>query len=732
MTDQETTPAPAVDAAAAPAAEPATSNRVLGIDLGAQKCVVSLSSEDSSLPEILLNEVSNMSTPNCVAVNGKERFAGDAALGQVGTNIKNSVQNVTSFLGLTPEQASTMTHCPVKFTQDADGKTQLQMAYNGDSDAAFYPEQVMSVLLKFLAAYKPHNIDDTYVHTNKVVLAVPGSFNEVQHRAILDAAKIAGVDVVKVVSTATAVTAMYTGRHGLHVEKKAPAAEEAKEGDAVEGPRTVLFVDVGHKYLSVHVAQYTEGQGKVLACAVDEKCGSSAVDQALYDHCVVQIKDQKKLEIAPGSKAAYRLMRECEKTKKVLSTINETPLQIEALQDDIDVRINISKAELENMIAHVPTRVTELITEVLATAGVTAEDLSFVEVVGGGTRVPAVSNAIATATGKPLSKTLDSASAVAVGAALLRPVTSDKEKELVIDAAMDEPAAVAGLGDAGLEAAVAKEAEMAALDAMLKERGERFNELESYIYHMRSECSGKFSKMLDSDTLMPKLTQEEDWLFEDGEEANAEQLSERLAALKEYIKYTCTDYYNAMEEERLKMEAELEKLAKEREAEPKDDHDTRKLKKEDRMRLATKNKEEGTELFKDKNYEHAAQRYIKSLTHCEKFFDLSPDDIKEVDALKLSLHLNLAMCFLKIEKWPKVIDNCNAALKLDENSAKALFRRAQAYEATKDYDAAKKDLKAALKHQPDDKAIKNSLAKVEHYIQKQLEKEKKMYGNMFG
>merc|ERR1711991_508653 len=123
------------------------------------------------------------------------------------------------------------------------------------------------------------------------------------------------------------------------------------------------------------------------------------------------------------------------------------------------------------------------------------------------------------------------------------------------------------------------------------------------------------------------------------------------------------------------------------------------------MRMVVKNKEEGTELFKGGNYRPAAARYHKALTHASKFFDLSPDDEKEVKAVKLSLYLNLAQCYIKLENYDNVIRNCDEALSLEPKNAKALFRRAFAYETKKDWDRALDDLKNAAESNPDDMAI---------------------------
>ena len=163
-----------------------------------------------------------------------------------------------------------------------------------------------------------------------------------------------------------------------------------------------------------------------------------------------------------------------------------------------------------------------------------------------------------------------------------------------------------------------------------------------------------------------------------------------------------------------------------------EDHDNRKLKKADRMRLVVKNKDEGTELFKGGNYRPAAARYHKALTHAAKFFDLGPEDEKEVTALKTTLYCNLASCYLKLEQWDQAARNCDEALKLDTNCVKAYFRRATVYEHKKDFEAALADLrKCAELNDTEDKLVTKGLERIKKEIAKQKEKEKKMWGKAF-
>ena len=90
------------------------------------------------------------------------------------------------------------------------------------------------------------------------------------------------------------------------------------------------------------------------------------------------------------------------------------------------------------------------------------------------------------------------------------------------------------------------------------------------------------------------------------------------------------------------------------------------------------------------------------------------------------------MCYIKMVQWERVLENCKFALEIDPKSTKALFRRAQAYEAKKDWDNALSDLKLASETSPDDPNVKKSELRIQKLILKEKQKEKKMYKNIFG
>jgi tetratricopeptide (TPR) repeat protein len=339
---------------------------------------------------------------------------------------------------------------------------------------------------------------------------------------------------------------------------------------------------------------------------------------------------------------------------------------------------------------------------------------------------------------------------------------TDTEKTSEQDAPLAQEEVSWGLSDEELRAAVTAEALMQQQDKDIRRLLECRNEMEAYIFEMRSTCNQKHGALIaDHDGLRSTCDEFENWLWDFGETVSLQEVLDKFAALKDKIEGPeaevevpgaegtppskemrrqgglCSEYLAVVAQEKAAVEKaladEAAQAALEQGGEDKDDHDFRKLRKPERMRLVMKNKEEGTELFKGGNIRPAAARYQKALTHAAKFFDLSPEDTEEVSAVKLSLHLNLTQCYLKLENWDSAIRHADEALALDTKAVKALFRRAQAWEARKEYDKALADMKQAaeLNAPKEDKLITKGMERVKKLIQKEKEKEKKMWGKAF-
>lgn len=236
-----------------------------------------------------------------------------------------------------------------------------------------------------------------------VVIAVPGWYTDIQRRALLDAASIAGLNTLRLINDTTAVALGY----GI---TKSDLPEP-------ENPRHVVFVDVGHSSLSVSVIAFAKGQLTVKSTAYDRNLGGRDIDYALVQHFSAEFKTKYKIDILSNPKGTFRLAAGCEKLKKVLSANAEAPLNVESIMNDVDVSSKLSRDQYEELIAGVLERIADPCQIALAESGLTLDQIDAVELIGGSTRIPAVRARIQTVfPGKVLSTTLNQDEAIARGA----------------------------------------------------------------------------------------------------------------------------------------------------------------------------------------------------------------------------------------------------------------------------------------------------------------------------
>ena len=271
-------------------------------------------------------------------------------------------------------------------------------------------------------------------------------------------------------------------------------------------------------------------------------------------------------------------------------------------------------------------------------------DIASVEVTGGGCRVPIIQDTIRECMGKKgddafaFSKSLDDTS-LALGAAMIGQLHSSISAD-------GEPLCVSPERQEQRETLLNDETLIAERDTMLIQKDEVKNQIEAHILELRSARHSKYSTLLPtSEEFTTYLDSTDDWLFSDEcDKATLDEMTKKWNEIKTKTDDICADYLEAkrLDAERIEreMEQEAKQAAMERDAEVGDDgdtedHDTRKLPTKRRMEIVMKNKAEASELFGDGNYKFAAARYSKALSHCNKFFDLSPDDEKEVGSITL-------------------------------------------------------------------------------------------------
>ncbi|KAF4091860.1 hypothetical protein AMELA_G00041350 [Ameiurus melas] len=142
-------------------------------------------------------------------------------------------------------------------------------------------------------------------------------------------------------------------------------------------------------------------------------------------------------------------------------------------------------------------------------------------------------------------------------------------------------------------------------------------------------------------------------------------------------------------------------------------------------------KEKGTQYFKVGKYKQAVVQYKRIVSWLEHESNLVGEDEEKAKALRLAAHLNLAMCYLKLQEPSPALESCDKALELDANNEKALFRRGEALFLMKEFDLAREDFQRVIQLYPSNKAAKSQVQQCQKHIKEQHEKDKRLYANMF-
>ncbi|KIY53620.1 heat shock protein 70 [Fistulina hepatica ATCC 64428] len=392
---------------------------VVGFDLGTLHSKIGVARHRGI--DIITNEVSNRATPSLVAFGPKQRVIGESAKTQETSNFKNTVGSLKRLIGHKFSDGDVQA-IEQKFMSaelvDVNGQVGANVKFLGEP-AQFSATQLVAMYLGKLrdtaGAELKNNVTD-------VVISVPVWFTDSQRRAVLDAAAIANLNVLRLINEPTAVALGY----GITKSDLPDPADESLR------PRHIVFVDVGHSSLSCAVVAYVKGQLTVLSTAWDRHLGGRDIDYVLVNHFAEEFKGKYKIDVLSNPKARFRLAAGCEKLKKVLSANAEAPLSVENIMNDVDASSRLSREELEALIAPMLDRIVKPLKQAVEESGLPLEEIDAIELVGGCTRVPAVKRKIEEAfPGKTLSMTLNQDEAVARGAtlacAMLSPVFRVRE-----------------------------------------------------------------------------------------------------------------------------------------------------------------------------------------------------------------------------------------------------------------------------------------------------------------
>ncbi|PSK40122.1 Heat shock protein hsp88 [Elsinoe australis] len=373
---------------------------VVGLDFGTQNAVIAVARNRGV--DVITNEVSNRATPSLVGFGPKARYLGESAKTQEISNLKNTVGSLTRLAGRSLSDPDVQIEKDFVSANlvDINGQVGAEVNYLGKKER-FTATQLTSM---FLTKARQTASAELKLPVNDMVIGVPAWYTDAQRRSILDAAEIAGLKVLRLINETTA-TALGYGITKLDL----PGPEEK--------PRRVAFVDIGHSNYTCSIVEFRKGELKVISTAYDRHFGGRNFDKAIVDHFAKEFKEKFKIDINENPKARLRVAAACEKLKKILSANASAPINIESVMNDVDVRGMLKREELEELVKPLLDRASAPLEQALAEAKLQKEDIDFVELVGGCTRVPALKATVQDFFGKQLNFTMNADEAIARGCA---------------------------------------------------------------------------------------------------------------------------------------------------------------------------------------------------------------------------------------------------------------------------------------------------------------------------
>ena len=363
--------------------------RAVGIDLGTTNSVVAVLTGGE--PEVIANAEGSRTTPSVVAFakNG-EVLVGEVAKRQAVTNVDRTIRSVKRHMG-------------TDWSVDIDGKK-----YTAQEISA----RVLQKLKRDAEAYLGETITDA-------VITVPAYFNDAERQATKEAGAIAGLNVLRIVNEPTAAALAY----GL---------------DKGEKEQTILVFDLGGGTFDVSLLEIGDGVIEVKATSGDNHLGGDDWDQKIIDWLVEKFKAAHGIDLTKDKMALQRLREAAEKAKIELSSSQQTSINLPYITVDTEknplfLDEQLSRSEFQRITADLLERTKVPFQNVLRDAGIPLDRIDHVVLVGGSTRMPAVSDLVKELTGgKEPNKGVNPDEVVAVGAALQAGVLKGEVKDVLL------------------------------------------------------------------------------------------------------------------------------------------------------------------------------------------------------------------------------------------------------------------------------------------------------------
>ena len=346
--------------------------KVIGIDLGTTNSCVAVLENDQ--PVVITNSEGQRTTPSVVAFtkNG-ERLVGEPAKRQAAVNVERTFFSV---------------------------KRQMGSGYRAKVDGKMYSApEISSMILRKLKKNAEEYLGEA---VTDAVITVPAYFSDAQRQATKDAGRIAGLNVLRIINEPTSAALAYGLDHGQ--------------------PQKILVYDLGGGTFDVSIIEIGDYLIEVLATAGDNNLGGDDFDERITAYLVSEFNKAEHIDLTKDLTAMQRVREEAEKAKKVLSSSSSVIINLPFITtvkgEPRHMEMNLTRAKFNELTRDLVKRTAVPVKLALNDAGISAEDLGMVLLVGGSTRVPAVVDEVRVLTGKEPSHNLNPDECVALGAAI--------------------------------------------------------------------------------------------------------------------------------------------------------------------------------------------------------------------------------------------------------------------------------------------------------------------------
>ena len=362
--------------------------RAVGIDLGTTNSVVSVLEGGEST--VIANSEGSRTTPSVVAFakNG-EILVGQSAKKQAVTNVDRTIRSVKRHIG-------------------SDWKINID---DKDYTSQEISARTLMKLKRDAEAYLGEDVTDA-------VITVPAYFEDAQRQATKEAGQIAGLNVLRIVNEPTAAALAYGLEKG-------------------EQEQTILVFDLGGGTFDVSLLEIGDGVVEVMATAGDNELGGDDWDQRIVDWLVDRFKTSQGVDLTKDKRAVQRLREAAEKAKIELSSSQQANINLPYITVDSDknplfLDETLTRTEFQKITQDLLDRTKAPFNQVIKDADLSVGDIDHVVLVGGSTRMPAVSDLVKELTGKDANKGVNPDEVVAVGAALQAGVLRGEVKDVLL------------------------------------------------------------------------------------------------------------------------------------------------------------------------------------------------------------------------------------------------------------------------------------------------------------